>query len=223
MLIPRCSKRFFNSLEIVALSFISNRSKNSMIVTLTPKLFNKEAHSTPITPPPIIAIDSGSSSNSSIPSEDKINSSSSGKLGNVLGLEPVAIMTFLGTIISSSRVGSLNVTATAPETGEKMEGPKIAPSPAKILILFFLHKPSTPLCNCSIIPSFRCCILEKSMDAASVSIPKEAACFKVSKTSALLNKAFVGIQPLCKQVPPNLYFSTIVTFSPFCAARIAAT
>ena len=37
------------------------------------------------------------------------------------------------------------------------------------------------------------------------------------------NNDLVGIQPLCKHVPPNKDFSTIATFLPNCEALIAAT
>src|SRR5439155_18946930 len=45
-----------------------------------------------------------------------------------------------------------------------------------------------------------------------------------SSTSALYRSDLVGIQPMCRQVPPRAgHFSTRAVFSPSCAARMAAT
>ena len=40
---------------------------------------------------------------------------------------------------------------------------------------------------------------------------------------ALFNKAFVGIQPQVRQIPPSSAYSTTPTLKPNCEARIAAT
>ena len=42
-----------------------------------------------------------------------------------------------------------------------------------------------------------------------------------SATSAACSRAFVGMQPRCRQVPPSLSFSTSTTDSPSSAARNA--
>ncbi len=47
---------------------------------------------------------------------------------NVRGLEPVAIIKFLGMSISFSEPSS-NSTETVPAVGEKIDGPKIVPVP----------------------------------------------------------------------------------------------
>src|SRR6478752_5064552 len=44
-----------------------------------------------------------------------------------------------------------------------------------------------------------------------------------SYTCALFNKAFVGMQPQFKQMPPRLSFSMIAVLNPNCEALIAAT
>lgn len=157
------------------------------------KLFNKEVYLILIMLLLIIVIDFGSFFNLSILLEDKINFLFNGKLGNVLELEFVVIMIFLGMIIFFFCVGLLNVIVIVLEIGEKMEGFKIVFLFVKILILFFLYKFLIFLCNCLIIFFFCCCILEKLMDVVFVLILKEVVCFKVLKIFVFFNKVFVGI------------------------------
>lgn len=192
-----------------------------MTVTFTPKSASIDAHSTPIAPPPAIRIDAGSSSISSASSDVITYSPSTANPGRTRGREPVAMIKFFGRSISlSAPAPSIE---TVPATGEKMEGPRILPVPSYTSIFPFFIKDWTPRCNCATTAFFRSRIFAKFKAASRTSTPKSAL-FRTSRyTSALLNRVFVGMQPLWRQVPPSFDFSTIAVFSPFFAARMAAT
>ncbi len=70
---------------------------------------------------------------------------------------------------------------------------------------------------------FRSCMRPKFILNPSTSTPKSVAFVTVRITSADFNNAFVGMHPLCKQVPPSNDFSTNATFFPNCEALIADT
>ncbi len=73
----------------------------SIMVTLLPKVENIEANSTPITPPPIIAISVGSSVKDNISVLVKIPSPSKPFMGGITVVAPVAIMILFVLIIFS--------------------------------------------------------------------------------------------------------------------------
>src|SRR5690606_29264939 len=103
-------------------------SAYSNTVTSTPKSASKDAHSTPITPPPIIRTEEGKLSHSKEWSEVTILTPSGTNPGRALGRDPVAISTYLGTSIVFSLPSSYS-TEIVPGNGEKMLGPKIRPNP----------------------------------------------------------------------------------------------
>src|SRR5579885_3559476 len=59
--------------------------------------------------------------------------------------------------------------------------------------------------------------MPSTLDFTPTFSPSRAA----SATSAACSRAFVGMQPRCRQVPPTLSFSTITTVRPSSAARSA--
>ena len=89
-------------------------------------------------------------------------------------------------------------------------------NPLKWLILFFLNKKPMPDVNCLTILSLRFINLDKSRSILEAIIPCSLACWENSiNFSDELSKAFEGIQPVFKQVPPNVTsFSTHATFIP---------
>ena len=99
-----------------------------MTVTSTPKSTSIEAHSMPITPPPIIVIEDGSAFINRAPSDVITDFSSTSSPGNDLGFDPVAITRFFRINISFSLPLSIS-TEIVPGIGENMEAPSILPVP----------------------------------------------------------------------------------------------
>ncbi len=60
------------------------------------------------------------------------------------------------------------------------------------------------------------------MTGSPTPIPKSLACRIRSANAADSSRAFVGMQPMWRQVPPILWLSTRATFRPSWAARNAA-
>ena len=130
--------------------------------------------------------------------------------------EPVAITMFLVSTVCA--LPSAPVTSTLPV-------PRILPLPIKTSILFFFIRNSTPLT----LPSMPCClkfiIAGNSSFGADTLMPILAnECAASSNISEACSRAFDGMQPTLRQVPPSVaFFSTTATFMPSCAARTAQT
>ena len=156
-----------------------------------------------MTPPPIMQIFSGSSDISSRVSLSM--ASSAPMIGKREGFEPVAI-TIFGAVNCSPLHSTMFLSA-------KTASPFTT-----------LHFPSSiwmPLRSCSTIAFLRATAAEKSRLIFSAFIPKTADSAMVEATSAERQRAFVGMQPRLRQVPPSSLFSMSVTVSPSAAASAA--
>ncbi len=127
-------------------------------------------------------------------------------------------------------INCLAVTVRGGTFGLKSDGPTCSvfasvkvPWPSITSILFLRIRKPTPLVWRSTMPRLRFTALLKSTCKLSKVKPYSAALFNVSRTSAFLSNAFLGIQPQFKQTPPKFSRSTMAVFKPNCAARIAAT
>jgi hypothetical protein len=92
-------------------------------------------------------------------------------------------------------------------------------------ILFLRRRKSTPFTLPSTPSALKAIIFARSSFGALTPIPISAKWLRASsKRSEACSKAFDGMQPTFRQVPPCvLRFSTTATFSPSCAARMAQT
>ena len=135
--------------------------------------------------------------------------------GNTVGIDPLANIILSATTVStvpSALVTSIVFLSTN------------LPNPSIFLTPLLSNKNWIPATNSSVTFCFLAIIASKSgLTSPSTTTPKSLASFTVLKTSAEANKAFVGIQPTFKQVPPNLFFSITVTSAPSIAAFKAAT
>ncbi|MNI45517.1 hypothetical protein D3C73_999440 [compost metagenome] len=105
--------------------------KNSTTETFVPKRAYTEPNSKPITPPPITTIVFGTSLMFKASVEVMMRFLSIGKNGKAVGLEPVAIITFLAdkvSVVPSALVTRMVFLSTK------------EPTPSKESILFFLNK-----------------------------------------------------------------------------------
>ena len=81
---------------------------------------------------------------------------------------------------------------------------------------WFLNKKPIPDVSCLTILFLRCINFDKSKSTLPVEIPCSSACLEISVNfSDEFNKAFDGMQPILRQVPPSVFsFSTHATFIP---------
>ena len=169
-------------------------SKNSTTVTSAPKRLHTEPSSRPITPPPTTMSFFGTSLSSRPPVEETILSSSMSTPGNGITSEPVAMTMFLVLI---------SVTAPSSAVTDTLPAARILPVPWKTVILFFLNRKSMP----AVLPSMTFClcaiILARFSLGVPTSMPRVAKlCSASSNISEACNKAFEGMQPTLRQVPP---------------------
>ena len=99
--------------------------------------------------------------------------------------------------------------------------PTYLPSPVITSISCAATNPCKPLYNFATTPSLYVCTPAMSMPSKLLRTPTDALSRAVSATSAQCSRAFVGIQPRCRQVPPTMSFSISVTDMPSCDARKA--
>ena len=138
--------------------------------------------------------------------------------GTLRGADPVATMISLR---ARSVCASPSNTSTPPL-------PVSRAVPLIQSILFFLNRNSTPLVRPVTTRSFRAwtCVMSMPTAAAAAPIvtPHSFAFWTIFSACACSSSALVGMQPQSRHVPPSAFcFSTTATFSPSCAARMAAT
>ncbi len=168
----------------------------------------------PTAPAPSTTMLPGTFSSSRTWSELRIRSPSAGAGGMSRGTEPVAIR-----MKRARRVWL----PSGPSTTTSF-GPVKRPVPWIPVTLFFLNRPSMPLALPSTTLRLRSCALAMSSVGSPTWIPRAAASRISSSTLAVWSRALVGMQPRCRQVPPNLgSLSTTATFIPSWPARIPAT
>src|SRR3989442_10104653 len=134
--------------------------------------------------------------------------------GTERGAEPVAMRTCL----AASSVSDPSASATP-----ILAALRKRPSPMKTSILFLRISAWTPLYSCSTTRALRRCTASRSTATLSTVSPSSRGSFRCSRSSAVCSMAFVGMHPMCRQVPPTFSRSTSATLSPSCAARIAPT
>ena len=93
---------------------------------------------------------------------------------------------------------------------------KIEPFPFKCTILFFLNKNSIPFVRVIIDLFLLFIIFDRFSLTPLVSMPKLLnSCLALLYISDRLSRLFEGIQPIFKQVPPNVFLdSTQAVLSP---------
>jgi len=151
ILIPAFLSARARRLESSSSSRATMRGKNSMMCTLTPKLFMIEANSQPITPPPITARLDGSLSSLRMPVEESTFTSSIAMPGSDLGSEPVARMIHWALMDSPSARSTFHSSPTL----------EMAVALSLIIGILRLRKRnSIPLTSCSTIWFLRSNTLE---------------------------------------------------------------
>ena len=133
--------------------------------------------------------------------------------GRSFARAPVATMIFGA---SSCSLPPVEVTSSLPR-------PLNEAVPAIWVTLYLRKSISTPFARRSATPRLRLITFAQSKPTVPLMVtPKSAACCTVRITSADFSRAFVGMQPQLRQMPPARSRSTQATFSPSCAARMAA-
>ncbi|MNI63989.1 hypothetical protein D3C73_1194050 [compost metagenome] len=122
---------------------------NSTTETFEPKRAYTEPNSRPITPPPMTIRCFGISFKLRASVEVIILFLSTGKNGNEVGFDPVAMMTFLA-VICSVEPSAFVILMVFLSTNE--------PTPWKLSILFFLNKKVIPAVFCAMTSSLRAII-----------------------------------------------------------------
>ena len=192
-------------------------SRYSTTVTLEPSRAQTEPSSSPITPPPTTTRWPGALSNESAPVDDTITFSSMSTLtpGMPETSEPVAMTMFFAS--TSSTLPSSPVTETLPPEST-------LPAPFSQSILFFLNRKATPLTFDATVASL-CAIIFLRLSLGVTSTPSSSKPWPASANiSEAWSRAFDGMQPMLRQVPPSVaFFSTTAVFRPSCAALMAQT
>ena len=117
----------------------------------------------------------------------------------------------------------LKVTSSPPSTAIVFASLK-RPRPLTHSTPFALKRLATPLTICLTTPAFHSLAVAKSSCGAPTWTPSLAnVCSASLIANAVCTQAFVGMQPMRRQVPPSSgSFSMQTVFAPSCAARIAA-
>ena len=171
-------------------------SRYSTTVTLAPRRIQTEPSSSPITPPPTTTRFRGTLSSAMAPVDETITFSSIATLtpGMPATSEPVAMTMFFAS--SSCTLPSSPVTETLP--AETMR-----PVPVKPSILFFLNRKATPSTFDFTVASLCAIIFSRLSFGAGISTPSVsmpwAAWLNISEACS---RAFDGMQPMLRQVPP---------------------
>ena len=174
----------------------------STTVTSHPKLLKTDANSRPITPAPMMQRLPGRVSRASNPVESSTPGSSVPSTERALGRDPVAIIK-LSAVYSSppTRTVLLPVKTPLPRT-RVMPGCDMSVSTSSRSLSTTAHLRSY------IFAKSTCTSSPHTLLAASIA-------------SASWQKAFVGMHPWLRHVPPTSAFSTMVTVSPWRAAYAA--
>ncbi len=199
-----------SSLDASASSIGISRSSISTIVTSEPQWRRIEANSTPITPPPRIAIRPGTCSAASSPVESTQSGPSMPSTGGRSAWEPVATTALL------------NRTSSPPSTAIVF-GLVNVPRPLTTVMPLALTTPVMPLTRPETIDSLFCWAAGKSSSAPLTFTPMRpnVSCASFS-ACAVCTHVLVGMQPTVMHVPPTRSSSISTTSAPSCAARIAA-
>ena len=99
------------------------------------------------------------------------------------------------------------------------------PCPSMIVTLRLRSSPLSPVCSCWTIPLFLALSAGQSVTAVAPSgsrKPNVSAWPTVRYTSAACSRAFAGMHPRCRQVPPTFLSSTRAILSPAEAPYSAA-
>ncbi len=191
-------------------------SRNSTTVTCAPSRRHTDPSSRPITPAPTTSRCLGTSGSTNAPVEDTIRFSSISMPFKRATSEPVA--TTMDFASSDCVLPSAPLTSTLPAAA-------IRPLPWKASTLFFFRRNSTPFTLPSTPWSLKAIMAFRSSLGAGMPIPILLNVWPASsKSSDACRSAFDGMQPMFRQVPPNVaFFSTTAVFRPSCAARMAQT
>ena len=186
----------------------SSRGRISTTVIRVPSGAKRLANSQPITPPPTMIIDSGTSSSTRMSFEVRIAGWSMSKPGRPDGSVPTQ------TTRWSKGYDSPSTTTASPST---RPWPRTTSTPLR------LAAPSTPLRMRRTISSLRSIILGKSNETSGTTRPYSSARRTRRSRSAVASSDFVGMQPQFMHVPPSSARSIRVEWAPSWAARSAAT
>ena len=190
-------------------------SRNSTTTTSAPSRRHTEPSSSPITPAPTTSRRCGTLSSASAPVDDTMRFSSISMPFRRATSEPVAMT--IDFVPSVCVAPSSAFTSTLPAATMRAV-------PWKASILFFLNRKSTPLTLPSTPWSLNAIIALRSSLGATPMPILEKPWPASSNNSEACSRAFDGMQPTLRQVPPWVVrFSTTATFSPSCAARMAQT
>ena len=207
---PRFLNARSSSFDASASSIGISRSSISTIVTSLPQWDRIEANSTPITPPPRMAIRRGTFSTASRPVESTHSGPSMPSIGGRSARDPVATMALL------------NRTSSPPSTASVF-GLVNVPRPVTTVIPLALTTPVMPLTSPATMVSLLDWAVGKSSAAPSTVTPilANVSCASFS-ACAVCTHVLVGMQPTVMHVPPTRSCSTSTTFAPSWAARMAA-
>ncbi len=111
---PSAASAFWSPCASSASKPAPMRGRNSTTSTFAPSRFQTDPSSSPMAPPPMTTIRSGTRSNASASVEVTVTLPSIGMFGSEIGSEPVARRTFLVTSSSAAPPPSALVTTTLP-------------------------------------------------------------------------------------------------------------
>ena len=205
---PSFSSRRWNWAAVRLSMPSSSRGRISTTVIRVPSGAKRLANSQPITPPPTMIIDSGTSSSTRMSFEVRTAGWSMSKPGRPDGSVPTQ------TTRWSKGYDSPSTTTASPST---RPWPRTTSTPLR------LAAPSTPLRMRRTISSLRSIILGKSNETSGTTRPYSSARRTRRSRSAVASSDFVGMQPQFMHVPPSSARSIRVEWAPSWAARSAAT
>ncbi|KAF5046508.1 hypothetical protein DSECCO2_470000 [anaerobic digester metagenome] len=190
------------------------RSRPSTTVTLEPRAWKMKASSQPMTPPPTTSIRFGMACSSKASSLVMMCVWSTGRVGRLRVLDPVAMMTL--SPATSRTAPSAPCTRTRPAL-------TTSPRPRSSVTLSLAQVFSRPPRRISETLFLRATMAGMSGRASPPpAMPNSARRWAVSRASAEALRVLVGMQPQFRQVPPMWAASTRVTCAPALAAENAA-
>ena len=181
----------------------------SSTVTSLPNALNTEANSSPITPAPTMHSLCGTLSMSSSSRDVSTPSSVLPSIGSIADDEPVAMITSFAVTRSPA---ASTVSASTKRA-----------SPRSRWMLGLEMSDSTPSRNCLTTARLRSITAGKSSVKATSLIPKASASAKSLTIAAVRQRAFVGMHPSLRHVPPTSPRSISATLSPRRAASRAVS
>ena len=190
---------------------MNGRISGSISTTSTwlPNAANRDANSTPITPPPITTSRCGTALTASRPVESTTSGLSFAPgIGGITGTEPVAMITWSAVLWTPS-------TSTAP-------GPTRVPWPKTTSTWFRFSVDATPATSLVTTSAFQAWTFAQSKVTFSAVTPNCSLCSAWLYSFAEFSSDLVGMQPTFRQVPPRNSFSTSSTRFFACPSRSAA-